>query len=62
VWQPVVLHDGIISMATVDTAPAAAPHLSIARFHIDHMFFQQQALTACTGHRILHVVIALCLK
>jgi hypothetical protein len=36
----VVLYDVVISMATIETAPAAAPHLAIARFHIDHVFFE----------------------
>jgi hypothetical protein len=46
----VVLDDRVIAVATIETPPAATPHLAIVRFHIDHGFFQHQTLTACAGH------------
>lgn len=46
----VLLQDGVIPMATIDTAPAAAPHLAITRFYIDELLSQHQSMTACTGH------------
>lgn len=58
----VVLDHGIISMAAIETSLAAAPHFAIVCFQIDHVLFQHQPLTTCTGHPSPPCKIALCLN
>ncbi|WHZ30228.1 MAG: hypothetical protein OJF51_005031 [Nitrospira sp.] len=45
-YLTMVLDNSVIAVATIETTPAATPHLAIARFQIDHVLFQHQSLTA----------------